>query len=115
MPKEEWQFKKGNSGRKKGSKNKRTLFFQRVYQRCMEADFHPADPLIDIAMDEEAPQALRIDMCKTLLEYMEGKQPDSKPLIPQSPTDSVESAGKMMQEAIERAKTNEPNPAPTIS
>ena len=102
------RFKEGNPGRPRGSKNKKTIALDRVYQRCNAQRFHPADPIIEIAMDPKAPRNLRIQACETLLGFIEGKQKDGKPLTPGSPAESVEAAEALMRDLKKRAEPLEP-------
>jgi hypothetical protein len=79
------RFQKGNPGRMPGSKNKKTIALERVYQRCNEVGFHPADPIIEIAKSSLTPEDLRLKACDTLLSYIEGKQKDGQPFTPERP------------------------------
>lgn len=79
-------------GRPKGGKNKKTIYLDRVYQRCVAAGIHPADILIEIAFDSTAEKDLRVKCCDTLLKYIEGQQPEAKPIVPRTPEESVEAA-----------------------
>jgi hypothetical protein len=104
-------FKKGESkGRPKGAKNRKTIILERVYQRCCARGFHPADLLIEVALDYKYPIRLRLECCKDLQTFMEGRQPEGKPLSPATPGDSVGAVQRMMQEAAARAKPIEPAP-----
>lgn len=112
MPGEGTRFKKGEGGRKPGSKNKKTLILERVYQRCLAKDFHPADVLIELALDTKAPATFRKECCLDLLRYMEGHQPESKPLIPNTTADSVKAAQDTMRELEDLSKPLEPSNRP---
>ena len=105
-------FKKGNPGRRRGSKNKKTIVLERVYQRCMERGFHPADFIIDCLLDKELTIQQKIDTAFRLNQFMEGIQPESKPLVPASPADSVESAKALMKELDELSQPKEPAAVP---
>ena len=96
MPKK--LFQKGNPGRPKGAKGKKTLVLEKIYQKCLEKGFHPADLLIEVVTDPEMPITMRIENAWKLVEYMEGKQPESKPIVPATPSDSVENAKEIMAE-----------------
>ena len=100
-------FKPGNPGRKQGSKNRKTIALERVYQRCDSKDFHPVDVIIELALCAEDDDT-RLDAAKTLLSYIEGKQPDGKPLTPELPSDSVENAKAMMDELAALSSPLEP-------
>ncbi len=102
------KFAKGNPGRKKGSKNKKTIAFERVYQRCCNVGFHPADVLIEICRDSATPADLRIETCLDLLTFMEGRQPESRPVVPQSPGDSVKSAEERLKNLAKLSEPLEP-------
>lgn len=92
-------FVKGQAlGRPKGIKNKKTIVLERVYQRCLAKGFHPADYMVEVARDPEVPQRIRLQVCERLLMYMEGFQPESKPLVPSTTKESVESAQATMKE-----------------
>jgi hypothetical protein len=101
-------FAEGNPGRPKGSKNKKTLVLERVYQRCIAKDFHPADVLIEIAQDPKVPIAFRKEVCLDLMRYMEGHQPESKPHSPGTTSESVEAAKATMAKLEELSAPLEP-------
>jgi hypothetical protein len=105
-------FSAGNPGRPKGAKNKKTIILERVYQRCAAQDFHPADVLMEIAMDPKVPVAMRRDCAKDLLPYFEGHQPESKPHSPNTPEDSVAAAKATMEKLTSFAKPLDPKPEP---
>jgi len=101
-------FKKGEGGRPKGAKNKAKILFERVYQRCCNVGFHPADVLIEICMDPATPADLRIATCLDLLTFMEGRQPESRPVVPQTPGDSVKSAEERLKNLAKLSEPLEP-------
>ena len=108
-------FVKGDkrAGRPKGVKNKRTVILERVYQRCMERGFHPADFIIDCLMEKGLTLQQKIDTAFRLNQFMEGVQPESKPLSPATPADSVEAAKATMAELAALSEPIEPKaPAP---
>ncbi len=94
------RFVKGDprAGRPKGCKNKKTLVLERVYQRCMARGFHPADFILDCLNEKGLTVQQKIDTAFRLNQFMEGLQPDSKPLVPATPADSVERAKETMKE-----------------
>lgn len=104
------RFKKGEGGRPKGARNKKTIVIERVYQRCAAKNFHPADVLIEIAMDIETASDIRLKACDSLLKYCEGIQPESKPIVPQTPEDSVDAAKAAMLELEIASTPLEPKP-----
>lgn len=108
-------FKKGKpktGGRKPGSKNKKTLVLERIYQRCMERGFHPADLLIDVMTDPKTPLATKIENAWRTVEYMEGKQPESRALTPAVPSESVAAAKETMKELEALSRPLEPKAQP---
>lgn len=111
MPGKGKPFQKGEGGRKPGSKNKKTIALERVYQRCCAVGFHPADYLIEVARDERVPRHVRIEVCKDLIAYFEGKQPESKPLSPIAPQDSVDAAKAAMEQLTKLSEPLEPTNA----
>ena len=104
---------KKTGGRVAGTPNKKTLILQRVYQRCLEKEFHPADTLIEACRDTSLPALIRIETCFKLLAFLEGQQPQSKPLTPGTTPESVEAAKAVMQELEAASQPLEPvNPTP---
>lgn len=106
------RFKKGEGGRPKGAKNKKTLVLERVYQRCMERGFHPADFIIDCLMEKGLTIQQKIDTAFRLNQFMEGVQPESRPLTPAIPADSVAAAKKTMKELEDLSQPLEPKTQP---
>jgi hypothetical protein len=106
------KFQKGNPGKKKGTKNKKTLVLERVYQRCMERGFHPADFIIDCLMEKGLTIQQKIDTAFRLNQFMEGVQPESRPLTPAVPADSVERAKETMAELEAMSQPLEPKTQP---
>lgn len=102
------KFQKGNPGKKKGTKNKKTLVLERVYQRCMERGFHPADFIIDCLLDKGLTVQQKIDTAFRLNQFMEGIQPEARPLVPATPADSVERAKETMKELEAMSEPIEP-------
>lgn len=106
------KFQKGNPGKKKGTKNKKTLVLERVYQRCMERGFHPADFIIDCLMGKGLTIQQKIDTAFRLNQFMEGVQPESKPHTPAVPADSVAAAKETMKELEALSQPLEPKTQP---
>ncbi len=106
-------FKPGDprAGRPKGSKGKKTLILERVYQRCLANEFHPADVLIELAQDESLPAPFRKETCLDILRFMEGNQPESKPLTPGTTSESVAAAKATMEKLSALSEPLEPTPA----
>lgn len=103
-------FKKGDprAGRPKGRKNNKTLVLERVYQRCMARGFHPADFIIDCLMEKGLTLREKIDTAFRLNQYMEGIQPEARPMTPAVPADSVERAKETMAELEAMSQPLEP-------
>ena len=106
------RFKKGEGGRPKGAKNKKTLVLERVYQRCMERGFHPADFIIDCLMEKGLTSQQKIDTAFRLNQFMEGVQPEARPLVPAVPADSVAAAKETMKELEALSQPLEPKTQP---
>ncbi len=70
-----------NSGRRKGTKNKKTLL--KADTVLAEADFNPTQKLIDLFPDLD-PQ-LKLQALKLLLEYSDRKKDKSQNEAPQEP------------------------------
>lgn len=106
------RFVKGDprAGRPKGRKNNKTLVLERVYQRCMARGFHPADFIIDCLQEKGLSVREKIDTAFRLNQFMEGVQPEAKPLTPATPADSVERAKETMQELEQLSQPLEPKP-----
>ena len=102
------KFQTGNPGRTRGSKNKKTLILERVYQRCLERGFHPADFIIAALSEKGLSVQQKIDTAFKLLGYLEGVQPESKPHVPATPADSVEHIRETMRKLEELSQPIEP-------
>lgn len=105
-------FIKGQGGRPKGAKNLKTLVLEKVWQRCAQKDFHPVDILIEAALADDTPQEVKLEVCRDLLTYFEGRQESSKAHAPASPSDSVEAAKATMDELVALSKPLDPTPTP---
>lgn len=106
------RFKKGQGGRKLGSKNKKTIVLERIYQRCMERGFHPADFIIDCLKERGLSVSQKIDTAFRLAKYMEAEQTVAKPVTPNTPEDSVQAAKETMQELEALSQPLEPKAQP---
>lgn len=108
------RFVKGDprAGRPKGCKNKKTLILERIYQRCMDRGFHPADFIIDCLSDPRLPISMKIDTAFKLARYMEAEQTVAKPVTPNTPEDSVQAAKETMQELEALSQPLEPKAQP---
>jgi hypothetical protein len=105
------QFEQGHEklgGREKGTKNKKTIIFERTFERCDAQDFHPVDALIELAKSGN-PQT-KLAALTLLLERLEGKQKDGTPIKSRSPQDSVDIAKEKSLD--EEWKPSEPNANP---
>lgn len=101
--------KSGNpNGRKPGSKNKRTLMLERAWQRCDALDFHPIDEMIKLARSEKVTPGFRLAVCAEIQKYLEGPQPESLPLKPQTPEHSMQAAAAAMDELKKASAPLEP-------
>ncbi len=99
-------------GRPKGRKNDKTLVLERIYQRCVERGFHPADFIIDCLNEKGLSVSQKIDTAFRLARYMEAEQTVAKPVTPNTPADSVAAAKETMQELEALSQPLEPKAQP---
>jgi O6-methylguanine-DNA--protein-cysteine methyltransferase len=79
-----------------------------VYERCAELGYHPVDTLIEIARNKEIEATARVKAASELIQYFEGKQPESRPHVPATPEQSVEAVKAVMRELESASKPIEP-------
>ena len=107
-------FKPGREktgGRVKGTKNKKTLILERVFQRCDARNVHPADELMDLV--DKCNNDQKIQIWSMLLDRLEGKQKEGKALPQPQTGDPIQDFQAAVKELNEHGRYIEPPATPS--
>jgi hypothetical protein len=94
--------------RKEGSDNESTKikakFLKRVWEVCWENDLDPVVEMIGMIRDPKVNNKIKADILIWLGDRHEGPQREGKPLVANTPEDSVDAAASVLRELTELSK-----------